>query len=129
MPPHLYLHTPMTTKLIPPSLPKIEWKLKNMESRAYFPSIQFGDDESNYLVVNRAPIEPDEDGESYTTEASVRVYAKLLYAAPAMAEALILALDALESLAEMYNMTTGGVADQCRAALLSAGYTLAADPE
>jgi hypothetical protein len=48
---------------------------------------------------------------------------KFFLAAPAMAAALVRALDALETFQREFNMTSGGLADECRSALLSAGYT------
>jgi hypothetical protein len=51
-------------------------------------------------------------------------------AAPAMAEALVRAMDALETFGREFNMTSGGLAGECHKALLSAGYTeTAADPQ
>jgi ABC-type nitrate/sulfonate/bicarbonate transport system substrate-binding protein len=93
MPPHLYLHTPMNTKLIPPNITQGDW-LKAENSPFVYCLVQDGWVKGQPQMVNRFTASIQRGYNS--TEEELEANATMMAASKSLAEALAIQLERME---------------------------------
>jgi hypothetical protein len=131
MPPHLYLHAPMNMKFAPPNIEKGPWFIGTPSTYATYNANKVNAEKVGICEVYGIPLHSSlEEVEKDKRSAKGLAHARLLAAAPSMAEALAKFVEVCDSAPPVELLRMLG---ECRAvagdALLSAGYTLATDPE